>query len=207
MSINAILQQSPIIPVIVIDTLEHAIPLAKTFADAGITTLEITLRTDHAIEAIKQIKKQLPQCTVGAGTLATVEQFQALKDVQADFAVSPGINTTLITAAKQHQIPFLPGIATPSDILLAIEHHSSTLKFFPAGLNGGIAALKNFGSVFPGIKFCPTGGINADNLFEFLDLDNVLSVGGSWLAPRDLLQSQDWEAIYQLATAAIKEVK
>lgn len=204
MDIHNILKKNPILPVIVLDKYEHALPLADALMEGGITTLEITLRTPVALEAIELLKSKMPECIVGAGTVVKPAQFFEIKQAGADFAVSPGISSELIERAEKENIPYLPAIATPSEILLAIQHKLSLLKFFPAGLNGGVAALRNFMSVFPAIRFCPTGGIDQGNMMDYFSLKNVICVGGSWLAPKNLVESHRWNAITELAQKAIK---
>ena len=206
-TLQTILQQAPIIPVIIIHDPQKALPLAEALAAGGITTLEITLRTPAAVNVIERLHKEIPTCLIGAGTITKASQFSSIKKAGAQFAVSPGIHPMLIEAAKKAEIPYLPAVATASDILIAIQHGLSYLKFFPADLNGGIKALKQFASIFPDLKFCPTGGINADNLSEYLALPNVISIGGSWLAPQTLIEKNDWKSITQLAKDALAIVK
>ncbi len=204
MDIHNILKKTPILPVVVFDKYEHALPLANALMEGGITTFEITLRTPVALGAIELLKSKMPECTVGAGTVITPAQFFEIKQAGVDFAVSPGISTELIEMAEKENIPYLPAIATPSEILLAIQHKLSFLKFFPAGLNGGLAALRNFMSIFPAIRFCPTGGVDQGNMINYFSLKNVICVGGSWLAPKNLVESQQWNAITELVLKAIK---
>lgn len=205
MDIHNILKSVPVIPVIILNDIEHAIPLANALAEGGIRTLEITLRTTVALEAIKILKKKLPECIVGAGTVIKPSQLAEVKAVGADFAVSPGISSELIKAAKKENIPFLPGVATPSEILLAIQHGLSFLKFFPAALNGGVKMLHSFMSVFPDVQFCPTGGVTQENMMDYLSLKNVVCVGGSWLAPSDLIEHHQWKTITDLARNTVEE--
>lgn len=199
MSIEHVLKNAVIIPVIMLHDIKHALPLAQALADGGITTLEITLRTPIGLQTIQLLAEKMPQCTIGAGTVTNAKQLASVKDAGAAFAVSPGINNELITAAKKINLPYLPAVATPSDILVGIQHQLNFLKFYPAGLFGGINALKSFAVLFPEIKFCPTGGIDINNLMDYLTLANVISAGGSWLAPQNLLETADWPAITRLA--------
>ena len=171
MDIHNILKKNPILPVIILDKYEHALPLANALMEGGITTFEITLRTPVALEAIELLKSKMPECSVGAGTIVKPAQFFEIKQAGADFAISPGISSELIKMAEKENIPYLPAIAMPSEILLAIQHKLSFLKFFPAGLNGGVTALRNFMSVFPAIRFCPTGGgIDQENMMNYFSL-------------------------------------
>jgi 2-dehydro-3-deoxyphosphogluconate aldolase/(4S)-4-hydroxy-2-oxoglutarate aldolase len=202
MSIENVLKNAPILPVIILHDIKHALPLANALAEGGITTFEITLRTPVGLQAIQLLAEKMPQCTIGAGTITTTKQLTLVKDAGATFAVSPGITDRLVEAAKKINLPYLPAVGTPSEILLAIQHELSFLKFYPANLFGGIAALKSFAILFPEIKFCPTGGIDNNNLTDYLDLPNVISVGGSWLAPKNLLENNDWREITRLATQA-----
>ena len=205
MEIKEILENAAIIPVITINNLDHAVPLAEALLAGGIDTLEITLRTPAALDAIKRIKKQVPQCHLGAGTVAVASQFSAIQSAGATFAISPGITADLMQAASDANIPYLPAVATPSDILLAKQFGLTKLKFFPANI-GGIKALKNFGAVFPDLQFCPTGGITLDTMNDYLSLPNVTCIGGSWLAPQDLMANGEWEKITVIAKEAVKNV-
>lgn len=202
-----ILSRFPIIPVIVLDKLKHALPLAQALVDGGVKVIEITLRTPISLTAIKLIKKHLPNCIVGAGTIVKPSQFVELNKSNVDFAVSPGISPKLIQASQEADIPYLPGVATPSDILLAIQHNFSFLKFFPASLQGGVEALRNFMSIFPTIQFLPTGGITSNNMTQYFSLKNVMCIGGSWLAPHNLIENQEWGKISELVNKALKEIK
>ena len=204
MTIKSLLEKAPIIPVITIDRLKQAVPLAKALHEGGLRVFEITLRTDVALDAIAAIVKALPDCQVGAGTVLHVEQFSEIKDAGAHFAVCPGITFSLVDAANDLNIPFLPGVATPSEVIAAKELGCDTLKFFPAHLFGGIKTLKAYSSLFQGIQFCPTGGITAENAKDYLALPNVISVGGSWLTPNDLVEKEDWNAITNIAKDAKK---
>ncbi|MDQ8039444.1 MAG: bifunctional 4-hydroxy-2-oxoglutarate aldolase/2-dehydro-3-deoxy-phosphogluconate aldolase [Rickettsiella sp.] len=184
-----------IIPVIVIDKVEHAIPLAKTLVDSGFTVLEITLRTDCALEAIKQIAKKCPKAIVGAGTIINPEQLSQVKAAGAKFAVSPGLSKQLVSEAKKQNISYLPGIATVSEALLAYELGLTHVKFFPAESMGGIKTLSAISEVLPTLRFCPTGGINPNNLHSYLALNCVICIGGTWMAPFSLIQKGNFEQI------------
>jgi len=203
MSIKRILQEAPIIPIITVHNLSHVTPLVKAIIDGGINTLEVTLRTPLALDAVAQIKLEFPQAIIGIGTVTNVEQIADIQSLGISFAVSPGINTSLINAAKEAGIPYLPAVATPSDILIAREHYVTELKFYPAERAGGVKALQDYANLFPNIQFCATGGIHAENLQEYLALPNVLSIGGSWLVPQDLIVASEWKKITSLVKEAV----
>lgn len=203
MSIKRILQEAPIIPIITVHNLDHVTPLVKAIIDGGITTLEVTLRTPLALDAVAQIELEFPQAVIGVGTVTNVEQIADIQSLGVSFAVSPGINASLINEARNAEIPYLPAVATPSDILIAREHHLTELKFYPAERAGGVKMLQDYGNVFPDIQFCATGGIRAENAEEYLALPNVLSIGGSWLVPHDLIASGQWGEITTLVKKAV----
>jgi 2-dehydro-3-deoxyphosphogluconate aldolase/(4S)-4-hydroxy-2-oxoglutarate aldolase len=199
LSMTSILQQAaPVMPVVTINQVDHAIPLASALLAAGISVLEVTLRNDCALEVIRRMKT-VPGLIVGAGTVIHPQQFQQLKAVNADFAVSPGTTPQLLAAANHSDLAFLPAIATTSDIMRAMAEGYQQFKFFPAAASGGINALTAFAGPFPSIQFCPTGGITADNFRRYLALENVSCVGGSWLTPAQAIEQQDWQRIEQLA--------
>lgn len=191
----------PVIPVIVIDDLDHAVPLAKALVAGGVTLLEVTMRTPAALPAIEKIATQVPDAIVGVGTVTQAQHIQQAYDAGAQFALSPGISDGLITKAQTLKLPFMPGVMTPSDIMLGLEVGLTQFKFFPAQQAGGTAMLKAFSGPFPQVRFCPTGGISQDNAQEYLALKNVMAVGGSWLCAKDLVQAKDWAAIEALAKA------
>lgn len=181
-NIRGILEKHPIIPVVTINNEAEVEGIIKKLQDNGISCIEITLRTDYALSAIKLIKATYgEEISVGVGTVVTKDQIDAIKALEVDFIVSPGINASLGEYLIDSGIPFIPGVATPSDIILGMQMGWDTFKFFPANLFGGIEALKTYGQVFPSVKFCPTGGITGDTYSSFLDLTNVISVGGSWM--------------------------
>lgn len=189
-----ILSQNRIIPVIVIDKVEHAIPLAETLLKSGFNVLEITLRTACALAAIEKINIAFPEAIVGAGTIVEGKQFSQIKAVGAKFAVSPGLNKTLVTEAEKHNIPYLPGITTVSEALFAHQLQLHYLKFYPAESMGGIKTLRAIAEILP-LHFCPTGGLNADNFLKYLSLPYVTCIGGSWIAPRKLIAKGAFEVI------------
>ena len=199
MQINDILTQSPVVPVIVIEHLEHAVPLAQALVDGGLPVLEVTLRSDVAMQAIHEISQAVTGAIVGVGTVTRPEQFEQSIEAGARFAVSPGLTDALLAASRNVDLPFLPGVFTPSEVMRAHEQGFNALKLFPAQQAGGIGMLKAMQGPLPGMKFCPTGGIGADNFIDFLQLSNVACVGGSWVCPADAVLNQDWNQISQLA--------
>ncbi|QIZ76642.1 bifunctional 4-hydroxy-2-oxoglutarate aldolase/2-dehydro-3-deoxy-phosphogluconate aldolase [Ferrimonas lipolytica] len=198
-----VFSRSKVVPVMVINKLEDAVPLAKALVAGGISILEVTLRTDCAIEAIRAISKAVPEALIGAGTVLTPEQLDAAIEAGAQFAISPGTTPTLLQAAKQRSIPLVPGVASVSDMMVALENGYDHLKFFPAEANGGVKALTSMSGPMLQITFCPTGGINLGNYQEYLALKNVKCVGGSWIAPNDAIESGDWQRITALSKEAL----
>ncbi len=204
LSVTEIMQAAPVIPVIVIDRVADAVPLALALSESGLTSLEVTLRTSVALDAIREIKQSLPHAVVGAGTVLNVRDLDAALRAGADFLVSPGTTLALAGAALASGIPMLPGVATASEAMVLLEMGFTHLKFFPAQAAGGVAMLKALAGPLPQLRFCPTGGITLQNAPEFLALDNVLCVGGSWMAPTSLVAAQDWLQIRRLALEAAK---
>lgn len=202
MNARDILSAGAVVPVMAIDDIHTSVDLAHALVEGGIPTLEITLRTEHGLKAIELIKKEVPGAIVGAGTVINGEQLKAVEDAGAVFAISPGFNIHFAKAAAQSSIAVIPGIATPGELMLALEHGIDTMKLFPAEVVGGINMLKALYGPFPQVKFCPTGGISPDTAPEYLKLPNVLCVGGSWLTPKDAVKNQDWAAITRLAQEA-----
>lgn len=201
-SIAELLSPIRVIPVLTIEDAAAAVPLARALVGAGLSALEVTYRTAAAREAIRRIAGEVPDAILGAGTVTQPHQ---LADAEADgakFAVSPGTTRSLIEAAKDTPLAYLPAAATASEALTLAEHGYSHLKFFPAVSSGGAAALKQLAAPLPLVHFCPTGGVNAQNAADFLSCSNVFAVGGSWPAPDDAVKAQDWGRITQLAKAA-----
>ncbi|MFT7593827.1 MAG: 2-dehydro-3-deoxyphosphogluconate aldolase/(4S)-4-hydroxy-2-oxoglutarate aldolase [Paracoccaceae bacterium] len=192
---------APIIPVLVIHDVAHARPLAEALVAGGLPALEVTLRTPAALEAIREMAK-VPGGVVGAGTLITPEDVRAAKAAGAQFGVSPGATDALLAACEAEDLPLLPGAATATEAMRLLDRGYDMLKFFPAEASGGAPALKAIGAPLPQITFCPTGGVNPQNAATYLSLSNVLCVGGSWVAPTDLVQSGKWDAIRDLAQTA-----
>jgi len=192
----------PVLPVLVIEDVSLALDLAGALYAGGVEVLEVTLRTPHALDALAAIRKELPQLLVGAGTLIHTEQFLEARDAGAQFAVSPGCTERLAAAAEDSGLPYLPGVMTPSEVLLALEYGYRSLKLFPANGSTSVKMLKSFKGPFTGIRFCPTGGVTPDNLLSFLRLPNVACVGGTWIAPSNLVRARAWDQITQLAAEA-----
>lgn len=197
-----ILSASPVIPVIAIDDLSTAVDLAHALVSGGIRTLEITLRTPVGLDAIRLIKKEVNGAIVGAGTVVNPEQLKAVEDAGAEFAISPGLHANLAKASLTSGIALIPGIATPSELQLALEHGIDTCKLFPAEVVGGREMLKALYGPYPYVRFCPTGGITLQSAPEYLKLPNVLCVGGSWLTPKETVANKDWDTITRLAKEA-----
>jgi 2-dehydro-3-deoxyphosphogluconate aldolase/(4S)-4-hydroxy-2-oxoglutarate aldolase len=197
-----ILEGQPVIPVLKIDRLADAVPLARALAAGGLPAVEITLRTADAIDAIRLVADEVPEALVGAGTILSARNFDEAVDAGARFIVSPGTTQELLDCARASDVPFLPGGITPSEIMSLKEEGYSILKFFPAEQAGGAAFLKSLASPLAGVRFCPTGGISLANAHDYLGLSNVICVGGSWVAPDDLLKAKDWDGITALARQA-----
>ncbi|KAF1019212.1 MAG: KHG/KDPG aldolase [Paracidovorax wautersii] len=198
----AVMQDAPVIPVIVLDDVAHAVPLARALVAGGIRMLEVTLRTPAALACIEAIAREVPDAVAGAGTVRSAADAQAALRAGARFAVSPGYTPALGQACRDLGLPLLPGVATGSEILQAQEAGYTQLKFFPAMQAGGPAMLKAWGGPFGDVMFCPTGGVSPTNAAEFLALANVACVGGSWLTPADAVRAGDWGRITELARAA-----
>jgi 2-dehydro-3-deoxyphosphogluconate aldolase / (4S)-4-hydroxy-2-oxoglutarate aldolase len=201
-----ILGQNRIIPIIVIDKVEHAIPLAEILLKSGFNVLEITLRTACALAAIEKINTVFPEAIVGAGTIVETKQFSQIESAGAKFAVSPGLNKTLVLEAEKHNIPYMPGIATVSEALFAHQLKLKYLKFYPAESMGGIKTLRAIAEILP-LYFCPTGSINIDNFLSYLSLAYVSCVGGTWIAPRKLIAKGSFDEIASHANQAQKILK
>jgi 2-dehydro-3-deoxyphosphogluconate aldolase/(4S)-4-hydroxy-2-oxoglutarate aldolase len=202
MKIRDVLAMAPVIPVLTVEKLAHAAPLAKALYAGGLKVLEITLRTDVAMDVIAAMRKAVPEAVVGAGTLVRPQDFKRADGAGAQFAVTPGLTPELADAARNVGFPLLPGIVTPSEILQALHFGYDTLKFFPAQQAGGIPMLQAFAGPFANVAFCPTGGISRNTAPAFLRLPNVLCVGGSWVAPKAQMEEGDWDGIEALARDA-----
>lgn len=200
----SIMQDAPVIPVIVLHKVEHAVPMAEALVAGGIRVLEVTLRTPQGLACIEAIAKAVPQAIVGAGTVRSAADAAAAAQAGARFAVSPGYTSKLGQACRDLQLPLLPGVATSGEIMAAMEDGLSELKFFPAVQSGGLQMLKAWQGPFGDVRFCPTGGISPANAAEFLALSNVVCVGGSWLVPSSAVEAGNWSEITELAQATQK---
>jgi len=193
---------SPVIPVVVVDELAQAVPVARALAAGGIPVIELTLRTPVALDAIRAIAAEVPEVTIGAGTVTSPDAAKRALDAGAQFLVSPGCTPSLLAAMQETGLPFLPGTATVSDALAVLEAGQREMKFFPAEASGGVAYLSALPTVLPDAVFCPTGGIRPDTAAAYLALPNVACVGGSWLTPAAALAAGDWARVTELAAAA-----
>ncbi|MNM76381.1 KHG/KDPG aldolase [compost metagenome] len=200
--VRAVLKLAPVIPVFTPDNIDDAVQVAHALFRGGLPVIEVTLRTPNAMEAIKAMVEAVPDAVVGAGTVLDAKQLEQLKAAGGRFAVSPGATDRLYAAARDADLPFLPGVATSSELMRGLEYGLDTFKFFPAVQAGGAAMLSAWNGPFGDVRFCPTGGISAQTASQFLHLPNVLCVGGSWLTTRELLQARDWAKIEQLAREA-----
>ena len=198
-----ILRKGPVVPVMVIHQLEHAVPLANALLAGGIRVLEITLRTPVSVDAIKAIAREVPGAIVGAGTVTSGAELETVAAAGAVFAISPGLTPELLDAANRGPIPLIPGIATISELMTGMARGYDHFKFFPAGPAGGVKMLQSFSGPFSQVTFCPTGGIGAENYREYLALPNVACVGGSWVVPQGAIDQGDWAQITALAREAV----
>ncbi|WP_101020544.1 bifunctional 4-hydroxy-2-oxoglutarate aldolase/2-dehydro-3-deoxy-phosphogluconate aldolase [Helicobacter pylori] len=198
-----VLQISPIVPVVVIENIKDAVPLAQSLIEGGIPIIEVTLRSSCALEAIELIAKNVPKMRVGAGTILNLTQLEQAQNRGAEFLISPGLTPSLLEYAKKKDMPLIPGVSSSSEVMQALELGYNALKFFPAEYCGGVKLLNAFNGPFKGVKFCPTGGISADNMRSYLNLENVLCVGGSWLTPKDLIQNKEWDKITEICKRAL----
>ena len=203
LAMEDILQRAhPVLPVLVLEDAALAVDLAQALYAGGVKVMEVTLRTPQALDALAAMSRHCPDLLIGAGTLIHPEQFSEARDAGAAFAVSPGCTERLARAAEDSGLPYLPGVMTPSEVLLALEYGYRSLKLFPANGSGSVKMLKTLKGPFTGIRFCPTGGITLDNLLSFLRLPNVTCVGGTWIAPANLVKARAWDQITQLASDA-----
>jgi len=202
---DEVLRQGPVVPVMVIEKLEQAVPLARALVAGGIRVLEITLRTPVALEAIRIISREVDGALVGAGTVTRAEELTAVAEAGAVFAISPGLTGELLDAANQGPIALIPGIATISELMTGLARGYNHFKFFPAEAAGGVKMLKAMAGPFPQITFCPTGGITPANYRDYLALKNVACIGGSWVAPQTAMDQEDWPRISALAREAVDQ--
>jgi 2-dehydro-3-deoxyphosphogluconate aldolase/(4S)-4-hydroxy-2-oxoglutarate aldolase len=199
---SAVLNISPVIPVVTIDDPQDAVPLARALADGGVKIIELTLRTESALTSLKLIANEVPDILVGAGTILTPAQADAAVAAGAQFLVSPGVTPALLTSMLSLDVPVLPGVATVGEVMAVLEQGLDTMKFFPAGPAGGPKYLAAIGAPIPHVQFCPTGGISLATAPDYLKLPNVSCVGGSWLTPADAVAAKDWGRISSLASEA-----
>lgn len=198
--------QGPVVPVIVINDLADAVPMAKALVAGGLRVLEVTLRTPVAIDAIRLLSQEVPEAIVGAGTVTNAEQLQLCIDAGAQFAISPGMTRELLQAGKDSTIPLIPGIASISELMEGLALGYTHFKFFPAEAAGGVKTLKSIHGPFSEVRFCPTGGINESNFLDYLALPNVHCVGGSWVLPADAIKAGNWQEITRLCQETIQQV-
>ncbi len=202
MRFQDVLRRARVLPVLKIEQAENAVPLARALAAGGLDVLEVTLRTEAAIDAIRRIAAEVPEVTIGAGTVTRAREIDAIRDAGGRFVVSPGLVPELARAARAADLPLVPGVMTPSEALVARDHGIGILKLFPASIAGGIPFLKAIYGPLPDLMFCPTGGINASSFRDYLELPNVVCVGGSWVAPSATVAAKDWSRITSLAREA-----
>jgi 2-dehydro-3-deoxyphosphogluconate aldolase/(4S)-4-hydroxy-2-oxoglutarate aldolase len=193
---------APVIPVIVLEDPDMAVPLARACVEGGVTVLEVTLRTPAGLESIRRIAAEVPEAWVGAGTVTSLADVARVAAAGARFIVSPGFDRSIAAAARDRGLQLMPGVMTPSEVMAAMAEGLSLLKFFPAGMAGGIPMLKALAGPFPTVRFCPTGGIDARSASDYLALPNVVAIGGSWLTPASAIARQDWAAVTTLARGA-----
>lgn len=203
------LNETGVVAVLVIDSADDAVPLARALLNGGVHVMELTLRTDAALDGLREIKAEVPEMVAGVGTILTPEQVRLAKEAGAAFGVAPGCNPTVVEAAEAAGLPFAPGIMTPSDIEAAVQLGCKLLKFFPAGSSGGLKHLRNIAAPYHhlGLKYIPLGGIKVDNMADYLKSPLVAAVGGSWIARRDVIAAGDWDAIERQARQAVDVVE
>jgi 2-dehydro-3-deoxyphosphogluconate aldolase / (4S)-4-hydroxy-2-oxoglutarate aldolase len=200
--LEPMLRLAPVIAIVTIDDVNHAVPLAKSLIEGGVRGIEVTLRTPAALASIEVIRHSVPEACVGAGTVLTADDVKASENAGALFFVSPGASPALIAATENSAVPWLPGAASASEAMTLFERGYRLQKFFPAEQAGGVDFLRSLAAPLPKIKFCPTGGVRPQTMASYLDLPNVICVGGSWLSPANLMRDKDWKAIAALARAA-----
>jgi len=197
----------PIVPVLVIKDVEDALPIAEALLAADVKVLEVTLRTPAALDVISIIAKELPEAIIGSGTVTNREMLQRSYDAGAKFAISPGLTKDLLQAGNEGNIALIPGISSISELMDGVDYGYYHLKFFPAEASGGVKAIKSIGGPFADIRFCPTGGINLNNVNDYLALSNVACCGGSWLVSDEIIATKNWSKITELANQALAHVK
>ncbi|MBW4933571.1 bifunctional 4-hydroxy-2-oxoglutarate aldolase/2-dehydro-3-deoxy-phosphogluconate aldolase [Marinobacter sp. F4206] len=201
--VRSVLEASPLVPVIAIKNLEDAVPLCQALVDGGINVLEITLRTEHGVDAIKAVRAAIPDAWVGAGTVTSIAQYRQVEAAGAQFVITPGVTEAILEFGLTSEAPLLPGIATVSELMMGYALGYREFKFFPAEVAGGVPALKAFSGPFGDVTFCPTGGIRRNTAGSYLALKNVQAVGGSWLTPGDVVAARDWARITEIARGSL----
>lgn len=199
---SSVLDLATVMPVVVLDDADDAVPLARALVDGGLPAVEVTLRTEAAPEAVARIAAEVPEAVVGAGTVLTAQDVATCVDAGARFLVSPGWTVSLLHAMRESALPFLPGVSTVSEVLALLEQGVSEMKFFPAEAAGGVGYLRAMASPLPRARFCPTGGVSAASAPDYLALPNVACVGGSWMLPEDAIAARDWDRVARLAREA-----
>ena len=205
-SIEAILHDIKIIPVITPESAQNTLELAEALIAGGINAIEITLRTKAAIDSIIAIKQSGLDIKLGVGTITSSTLVHTMSKIGVDFGVSPGLTPSVLEAAKETNLPLLPGVTSPSEVMLGLEYNLDVFKLFPAEAINGLSLLKSFYGPFPDVKFCPTGGINLRNSLDYINLPNVICIGGSWMVPPDLVKSSQWQQITQLCKDALSHL-
>ncbi len=201
------LEETPVIPVLTFDDEKQALQISQALIDGGLRTLEITLRTDNSLKCIEKIRERFPDILIGAGTILKKEQITQIKNIGVDFAVSPGSTQELLDMAKKEDFPYLPASSTPSEVMKLMEQGIYFQKFFHASHSGGAKMLKTFSSLFPQVKFCPTGGITQKDYKEYLNLNNVLCLGGSWIVSDDDTKNFDYEKLKNKVQTLVQNIK
>ncbi len=204
--VQAVLAASPLVPVIAINELEDAVPLCQALVDGGIKVLEITLRTEHGVDAIRAVREAIPEAWVGAGTVTSVAEYRKVEAAGAQFVITPGVTEAILEFGVTSEAPLLPGISTVSELMMGYALGYREFKFFPAEVSGGTAALKAFAGPFGDVTFCPTGGIRRETAKDYLALKNVKAVGGSWLTPADVVAKKDWVQITEIARGSLADL-
>ena len=205
--INELLEKSPVVPLVQADDPKIAVETSRALAAGGLSVVEVVFRTDHALECLRAVADEVPEMLAGAGTVLSARQAEAALANGAKFIVSPGLDDGVVAVAKEHSVPIYPGIMTPSELQHAFNLGLDAVKFFPASIAGGIPALKALSSVFRSMRFMPTGGVSPGNLADFLAVPAVLACGGSWLTPKDAIDAGNYQAITDLAAAAVEIAK
>lgn len=201
--IDQICTQARILPVITIAREQDILPLADALAAGGIRTLEVTLRSEHGLKAIRVLREQRPELCIGAGTVLDRKTFAAVEAAGAQFVVTPGVTQGVLEAGVDSDIPLLPGISTPSELMMGYELGYRRFKLFPAEISGGVAAIKAYGGPFGDVRFCPTGGVNLNNVQSYMALPNVMCVGGTWMLDSGWIRNQEWSRITECSAEAI----